>query len=302
MPKDIFSEFEEDLKKALGIRTRVLKHHLLGLEAEFMILDSNGHIAHSADKLLKRTDAAKKECAKNMLEIAAPPSQDVEGTARNLVERAQSLLDAAEKTGYSLYPYGTYPGAFLPSMRREGAYGIKERIFGKEKFKIAGRCAGLHCHYTLPRGMFDRISKHLKLFINSKLSRSFVGSYNMLIAMDPALSTFAQSSPYYQGKFYGKDSRIMFYRGSKIFGVDGLYTGFQDFGGLPHYKHTLIDVMHIVEDQFREWSALMKNLGINAKVLALYGSVLDTNWSPVKINPLGTLEMRGMDMNRLEIA
>ncbi len=297
----LLDEITQELRKFLYEKKKPLKHHLLGLETEFMILDSNGHISNSADEVLKKAkNVAKKECAKNMIEIAAFPSKTIAGTMHDMLDRTQSLLDIMEKTGHNLYFCGTYPGKFNPLMRREDAYHIKEKIFGENKFRIAGRCIGFHCHYTLPRGVFDKISKRLKMFVKSKISHSMISSYNMLIAMDPVLATFAQSSPFYQGRLYGKDSRIMFYRGSRIFGVDGLYTGFQDFGGLPHYKHTLDDILHLAEDMSREWMLLMKRLEINVKTLALYGSVLETNWSPVKINPLGTFEMRGMDMNRFE--
>ncbi|MBI2578879.1 MAG: hypothetical protein HYW26_04155 [Candidatus Aenigmarchaeota archaeon] len=299
---NIAEEIAEDLRKILGMRKRSLKHHMIGLEAEFMIIDSDGNVSHSADKILEKIPGnAKKECANNMIEIDTFPSRTITGTMHDMLERTQQLLDAMEKMGYMPYFYGTYPGKFSPSMRKKGGYGIKEKIFGKERFKIAGRCIGFHCHYTLPRGMFDYISKHLKIFIKSRISQTMVGSYNMLVAMDPVFTTFAQSSPYYEGRLYGKDSRLMFYRGSRIFGVDGLYSDFHDFGGLPPYHHTLLDIMHLIDDRFREWSLLIKKLGINIKTLALYGSVLDTNWSPVKINPNGTFEMRGMDMNRFEV-
>jgi len=277
----IQDEIIEDLKKVLQIKRKPLKHHLLGLEAEFMILDSDGYISHSADNILRKTNnIAKKECARNMIEIDALPSKAITGTMHNLIDRTQALTEIMEKEGYFLYFYGTYPGRFVPSMRRDDTYRIKQKIF-RERFEIAGRCIGFHCHYTLPRGMFDYISKRLKTFVKSRISQSMVGSYNMLIAMDPVLTTFSQSSPYYQGKLYGKDSRVMFYRGNRMFGVEGLYTDFQDFGGLPHYKHTLIDMMHLIEDRFKEWSVLVKKLEINVETLALYGSVLATNWSPV---------------------
>ncbi len=296
----IIEEIAVDLEKVLGISKKPLKHHMVGIESEFMILDSSGRVANDADAILKASgNAVKKECAKNMLEIDALPSRAAGGTMQNTLDRTQQLLDVMEKTEHNLYFCGTYPGKFTPVMRTEEPYNVKREIFG-ERFPIAGRCIGFHCHYTLPRGMLDYLSRRLKIFVKSKISQSLIGSYNMIIAMDPALTAFAQSSPYYQGKMYGKDARMMFYRGSRIFGVDGLYTDYQDFGALPEYKHTLVDIMHLVEDRFREWTVLVRRLGINVKTLALYGSVLDTNWSPVKINPIGTFEVRGMDMSRFE--
>jgi hypothetical protein len=108
-----------------------------------------------------------------------------------------------------------------------------------------------------------------------------------------------QSSPFYQGRRYGKDSRIMFYRGNKNFGVKGLYTNFQQFGALPSYKHIISDISYLGEDAFHAWSSNLKKLGLRLKTLAFYGSMLETNWSPLKVNPHGTFESRGMDMNCL---
>lgn len=292
----------ENLRKRLGMARKPLKHPHIGLECEFMIMDNAGRMSNSADLIIKKSRGlVKKECSRNIIEIDASPSRIIPGTTADLLERALRVLEVMERKDYRIYPYGTYPGKFNPSMRKESAYAVKEKIFGREKFTIAGRCIGFHCHHDLPKGMFDPIGKHVKVFINSKLSGSLVGSYNMLIAMDPAFTVFAQSSPYYQGRLYGKDARMMLYRGSPIFGVSGLYTDFQDFGALPPYNHTMLDIVHVVEDRFREWSRLMKSLKINVEALTLYGSVLDTNWSPVKINPNGTLEMRGMDMNKFGV-
>ena len=55
--------------------------------------------------------------------------------------------------------------------------------------------------------------------------------------------------------------------------------------------------MDIITTRFEKWKSYIKGLGINIKVLSFYGSILETNWSPLKINPHGTLEVRGMDMN-----
>jgi len=116
-------------------------------------------------------------------------------------------------------------------MRNDRPYRIKESIFGKNRWKIAGRCVGFHCHYTLPRGIFDAQLRVLKMIIRSKIKDSMVNSYNLLIAADPALTCFMQSSPFYQGKYLGKDSRVIMYRGGECFNnSSGLYANLEEFG------------------------------------------------------------------------
>jgi len=183
-------------------------------------------------------------------------------------------------------------------MREEGYYKMKKGIFGKKRFDIAGRCIGFHCHYTLPWGVFDAKKLVLKRLINSKNKRSMVNSYNLLIAMDPALTTFTQSSPFYQGRFIGKDSRMILYRGGKNLRYpDGLYANYPSFGALQQYKHTGTDLIDYISNKFVKWKNTLAKFGFDVKTLSKYGSVLDTTWNPVKINAHGTLEQRGMDMN-----
>jgi len=186
-------------------------------------------------------------------------------------------------------------------MRKEGTCRIKEKIFGTETWKIAGRCVGFHFHYTLPKGTFNIISRNLKLLFKPSLNQRMIDAYNLLVALDPAICTFMQSSPYYRGRLYGKDARMMFYRGNEFFKVKGLYSKFQEFGALPPYRHKITSIMYSSEDRFAQWEKRMREAKIKLKGLAVYGSALDTDWSPVKVNPLGTFEMRGMDMNRFEL-
>ena len=276
------------------------KKHMLGLETEFILIDNNGFVVHNADSIMKplKKGTAKKEAAHNMIEVISNPFEIITDSAHELLDKIIAVNESAEKHDARLFYYSTYPGKFNPSIRKDKPYFVKEKIFGKERFKIAGRCVGFHFHYTLPKGIFDNISKKIKIMVKSNINKNMIDSYNMMIAMDPALTTFLQSSPYYQGQYYGKDSRMMFYRGNRFFGVEGLYTRHQDFGALPQYYHTIFDISHLVDERFRKWSLMMKKLEMNIKSISLYGSILDTNWGPIKINPHGTLEIRGMDMNK----
>lgn len=302
-----FSGHDKDRARAGAGKTRakaVLKRHMIGLEIEVFTIDSQGNMINAADNLIKKAKGkypditVVQEAGENMLEIRSFPHINVPPAAINIIEGLEGVLSIAEKEGIGLLTLGTHPGNFVPMMRRTGGYGIKEQVLGEKRFRIAGRCCGLHCHYTLPWGMFDRINLIPKMLSDSKHQRSMVNSYNLLIAMDPALTTFMQSSPFYQGNFIGKDSRVIVYRGGEVFNYPkGLYANFPEFGGLQSYKHTGTDLMHLVTGKYERWKKKIKSLDVKLKVFSKHGSILDTTWNPVKVNANGTLEQRGMDMN-----
>lgn len=280
-----------------------LKKSLTGFEIELFIIDRQGKIVNAADNILNKAKkdkraALKKENSLSMIEIASYPNEMVPDTMSHLLDELDYAIQIAEKFDTLLCPLGLYPGRFNPIMRNDLKYEIKKSIFGKQKYKIEARCAGFHCHYTLPRGIFDSQIMALKLLVHSKIKDSFVNSYNMMIAADPALTCFMQSSPFYQGKYIGKDSRVIMYRGGEALSNNaGLYADFEEFGGLPHYKSTTLDIMDLITTRFQKWKSHIKSLGLNIKVLSLYGSTLYTTWGPVRVSPHGTLEQRGMDMN-----
>src|SRR3989338_2108385 len=284
-------------------RRQPLKKSLIGFEVELFTINRNGGMINGADILLKKAKqdkniTIKKECSGNIIEIASYPNDTVPNTMDYLLKELEYLISVAEKENILLCPLGNYPGRFNPFMRNDKPYKIKESIFGKNRWKIAGRCVGFHFHYDLPHGVFDPELRILKMLVGLKIKDSLVNSYNFLIAADPALTCFMQSSPFYQGKYHGKDSRVIMYRGGEALNnKNGLYANFDEFGGLPHYKPTAIDIMDIITTRFEKWKSHVKGLGLNIKVLSFYGSILETNWSPLKINPHGTLEVRGMDMN-----
>jgi len=258
-----------------------LKKSLTGFEVELFTIDK-----------------IKKECAGNMIEIASYPNEMLPDTMGHLLDELEYLASIAEKEGILLCPLGTYPGKFNPFMRDDKRYKVQEYIFGKNRFKIAGRCAGFHCHYTLPRGIFDYELRILKMLVRSKIKDSFVNSYNLLIAADPALACFMQSSPFYQGRYIGKDSRVIMYRGGEaLSSPNGLYANMEEFGGLPHYKLTVLDIIDIITTRYEKWKSYIKSLGLNIQVLPLYGSILNTAWGPIRVSQHGTIEQRGMDMN-----
>jgi hypothetical protein len=279
-----------------------LKRSMIGLESEFFTLNENGFVVSKADEIIETAKKERipviKECAKNMLELGVFPSTKIYKISMNYLEQLQGLIDAAEKNSVMLYCLGTYPGSFEPEMRMEGLYSIKQKVFGESKFKIAGRNIGFHFHYTLPRGVFDSKKKELKQTKKSKISESMVNAFNLMLAIDPVITTLLQSSPFYQGKYYGKDSRMIWYRGGKFLeNADGLYAGMPEIGALPSYVHTGTDLINRTENTFKAWEKELIKAEIPKKRMKEYHSKMSVGWPPLKINVHGTLEQRGMDMN-----
>src|SRR3989344_3133913 len=276
---------------------------LTGFEAELFTLNEKGKVIDAADELLKKSRKdghlqIKKESSRSMIEIASLPNEMVPYSMAHMLDEREYLVEAARRKKILLCPLATYPGAFTPFMRNERRYKIQESILGKARLAITGRCSGFNCHYTLPIGIFDQQLRILEVLAQQKVKNALVNSYNLLVAADPALTCFMQSSPFYQGRFIGKDSRLIMYRGGKhLDNKNGLYANFEEFGGLPHYKMTVFDIEEIISSNFEKWKSYIRGLGLNIKTLSLWGSILDLTWAPVKINPNGTLEQRGMDMN-----
>lgn len=292
---------------------QVQKRFTTGFEVEFFIIDKKtGAVANGADDILAKiaeispgnTHNIVKESAHNMIEVGSYPDIDGANTMTNLMEGLKQLLYAADELGYAVVPLGTYPGKFMPSIRVEGKYRFLEKLFGKTRFQISGRCSGYHCHNSLPWGVFDSKTLMLKKLDKSKNQQAMVNAYNFLIAIDPALTTFMQSSPFYQGKYLGKDGRMMMYRGGESFGIPikGAFPpNLARTGALPPYEHSGADIIHSIEKRYADRMTAMKEAGIPEKDQPKYKSILSTNWTPVKVNPHGTLEQRGMDMNHLPL-
>ncbi|MBN2127271.1 MAG: hypothetical protein JW703_02655 [Candidatus Diapherotrites archaeon] len=286
---------------------RPLKHFLSGLEFEFFLIDSKGRMKFNSDAVIKKANeidsnaSVVKECAKNMIELNAYPKQEPEQTIHQILQGMKVLITATEKNDSKLCSLACYPGSFEPKMRTETFYKAKEKIFGEEKFKIAGRAIGTHFHYTMPKGVFDKDKLVLKKLINSKLANSMMNAYNFLIAIDPALSTIMANSPFYESENLGKDSRVFVYRGGKkLHYPKGLYSKFLSIGGLPPYKQTLADLKYSIYRRKLLWKKALKKAGENPELVEQYKTYYDIGWNPVKVNKHDTLEQRGMDMNYLD--
>jgi hypothetical protein len=285
-----------------------LKKFTIGFEVEFFVIDKEGRPAPGADKILakveekSRAHAVTKECAQSLIELGSYPNREGTDTMKSLLEGLKLLVESADEAGYGILPLGTYPGKFTPEMRKDPRYRVQDKLFGKTRFQIAGRVAGYHCHYALPWGVFDAQKLSLKELSDSKNQEYLVNAFNFLVAADPALTTFMQSSPFYQGRRLAKDSRMLVYRGSEELGYPkGLYAELPAFGSLPAYVHAGTDLIHRIAERHRAWKETLAGAGVRESAMPKYRSVLDTNWTPVKVNAHGTFEQRGMDMNRLPV-
>jgi gamma-glutamylcysteine synthetase len=237
-----------------------------------------------------------------MVEIVTPPHTEVPDAVLQALKDFQNVITCAAKEKMVLYAYGTYPGEFQPQFRKKRRYQIQQEIFGKQRFSIAGRCVGLHIHYSLPWGVFNNENRSLKPLTNSQSKENMISMYNLAIAMDPALIAFTQSSPFYQGSREGNDSRVLMYRGGEVLKKpDGLYANYPEFGALPNYESTNSDLLHLIADRAKKWKTILQSIGRRITSFKKPGMELTTNWSPVRINQHGTIELRGMDMNHPDI-
>lgn len=275
---------------------------LVGLEAEFFVLNQNGTVCAKADELIAKTKQIRsdsrivREAALNLVELGSLPNPEVPFATQNLLGNLESLLMAAEELNLTIFPLGTFPGTFNPTLRKTAYVKTKRAVLGKNRFLIAGRCAGFHFHLSIPKRFFDTKKLQLKKKPHAPKPESVVHNYNLLIALDPVLTCLMQSSPFYQGTFLGKDSRVIAYRGGTELNYEkGLYAKMPLVGALGAYKSTWYDLVSILDSRFVFWQkAVHEN---KRPVLTKHGSILDTAWNPVKVNSHGTLEQRGMDMN-----
>jgi len=276
-----------------------LKRSMSGYETEMFILKNDGSIDHS-DVLLPKAKGLSvvPECAKSMIEVLCLPHKRLSSTSLSLVNNLIDLNELARANQRYLYPFATYPGVNGPVFRDKQWYAIKRQVLGKERFEYAGKCCGYHQHYALPRGMYNPKTKFLNYKTRSKVKRTLIDSYNLLNAIDPVITVLLQSSPFIDGRHLAKDSRTVVYRGGqKLNFMEGLYGAHQFFGGLSPYKQTLSDLISTLKRKHEKWRKMLRDNGFGQTKFAKSENILHFSWNPVKVNPKGTLEYRGGDMN-----
>lgn len=275
-----------------------------GIEIEAFTLDKSGRVVNQADLILKEAKKINKdlpivkECSKSMIELGSYPSVKVTNTAIDLLNTLEQVIEIAQKNNLNIYPLSVYPGKYKPQMRTKKWYNIQKNvILGREAFEMAGKTTGFHYHYTLPKGIFDLKKLSLKPLTSSKFMQSFLDSYNLGIAMDPALTTLFQSSPYFDGRYHAKDTRAMIQRTGRALPFKGIYSKAPKFGGLPIYKSTITDLIYTIDKRYEKLKSLFEKNKIDPALVSQYGSKLQFSWHTIRVNRLGTLELRTMDMN-----
>ncbi|MCK4319467.1 hypothetical protein KAW38_02745 [Candidatus Micrarchaeota archaeon] len=281
----------------------VRKNALVGIESEFFTVNKEGELLNKADRildLLKNTKVAgfiQEEIGHSMLEINSKPEKNISMLAVNYLKQLRSVIETARKEEIFLLPLGCYPAKSKPKIRKRSWYSNQTAVFGKENIHYVSKICGLHFHYTLPKGIVGRESRGIKSLRKSYAKDIFLNQYNFVIAADPACTTFAQSSPFVDGKYIAKDSRTLIYRDMSIKnGIHGLYSTHPILGGLPNYEFTLEDLRHLASKRKNLYLDILHERGISVKDTILYPE-LKFMWGPLRINKIGTLEYRGLDMN-----
>jgi carboxylate-amine ligase len=122
--------------------------------------------------------------------------------------------------------------------------------------------------------------------------------YNLATALDPALVALTRASPFYEGRAPGLAVRTAFYRGSVLFGYEGLYTYLPEVGGLRPYARSVEELVERQLSGYRAWLRAMDRAGVERRLfLETGGNALKAAWNPVRLNQHGTVELRGIDGN-----
>lgn len=289
----------------------VLKRRL-GMEQEFFLVDSEGVLSNRADEVLEccgeiaplngsSKDDFAPECVKTMIEIKTIPCHDLTELISEYLKTLNLALTAAKKLNLRLYPLSTYPLHATAVRRDQLNYNLQVRTIGSERFENAAQCTGTHLHLELPPGIVDR---RVGCSYNSSVEAraELLNIYNLITALDPAIISLSRACPFYGGRVSGVAMRTIHYRGSEYYGWEGVYTHLQTVGGLMPYVESIED---LVEQQFNRyycWLEAMEKAGVSREMfLESGGELLTAGWNPVRINRLGTVELRGIDSNYPEV-
>ncbi|AFY51152.1 hypothetical protein Nos7524_5435 [Nostoc sp. PCC 7524] len=280
----------------------------IGLEQEFFLVDETGEISDRADEFLQNCHQAAAnqglnsqyfvpEFVKCMLEINTPPGDTGTELAKAYLNNLKLALSVARQMGLRLYPLSSYPLHIMPVMRDKPNYHIQARTVGYDRFLHAGKCTGTHIHLEVPPGVID---PRVAVSYNSTSAEreELLNIYNLATACDSALISLGRACPFYEGEAIGLAAHTIRYRGSETFGWEGVYTHLQPVGGLRPYAES---VESLVEQQFERyyaWVQAMAQVGIEQhQFLAAGGSLLKSAWNPIRLNKLGTVEIRCIDSN-----
>jgi gamma-glutamyl:cysteine ligase YbdK (ATP-grasp superfamily) len=283
-----------------------------GLEQEFFLVENSGHPSERADEFLERCREATEaeyggpacfapEFVLGLVEVNTPPVNTLYDLESEYAQNLRLALRTARSLGLRLYPLGTYPLPLEPAVRDGLDYRVQVNTIGPDRFVDAGRCAGTHLHMELQPGTVDEgagISATAATAAREEVSNT----YNLATALDPALVALTRSCPFFEGRKTGLAVRTVHYRGSAMFGWEGVYRDLPQVGALLPYAD---DSEHLIRQQFdryEAWLAAMDQAGVKRRYFAeAGGDLLRPAWNPVRLNRQGTLELRGMDSNYPEV-
>ena len=285
-----------------------LNNSRLGLEQEFFIVDPEGFLSHRADELLASCDRLAQqrnrsgncfapEFVKSIVEINTEPVNSFAELTAEYLDLLEILLLAAKELELWVYPLSTYPLYATPVMRNKPNYHLQVRTVGAGRFDNAAKCTGTHIHLDLPDDVVDR---RIGIAYNSspEARARVLSIYNLAIAFDAAIVSLSRACPFYEGKVAGKAMRTIHYRGSKRFAWEGVYTHLQSVGGLMPYAETVEDLTEQLFNRYHSWLQAMDLAGVDRQIfLNSGGELLTAGWNPVRLNSIGTVELRNADSN-----
>jgi gamma-glutamyl:cysteine ligase YbdK (ATP-grasp superfamily) len=284
----------------------------VGLEQEFFLVSEAGVPSDRADEFLARCremagdegldpNVFVGEVSRSMVEINTPPAHTLPELAQTYLTSLDLALRAGRESGVRLYPLATYPLPTTPTLRSEPSYELQARTIGRGRFVHAARCTGVHLHLELPAGTVDPeavVSPDAPAAAREEL----LNLYNLATALDPALIALTRASPFYEGRASGLAVRTAFYRGSALFGSEGLYTYLPEVGELRPYAKSVEELVERQLAGYRAWIEAMDRAGVERRLyFETGGNALKASWNPVRLNQHGTVELRSIDGNYPEV-
>jgi Glutamate-cysteine ligase family 2(GCS2) len=281
----------------------------IGLEQEFFLIEEDGSLSCRADEFLARCwDATKAadtnpqgfapECSPSMIEINTPPVCSLEELSYEYLKSLVLALKSGQEIGLRLYPLATYPLDVHTPIRDEPHYQIQAQTVGPERFLHAGRCAGVHLHLEVAP---DTIDQRVGVSYDApKIAREeLLSLYNLATAFDAALIALTRSCPYYAGISDGLATRTAHYRGDPELAPYGVYAFLEEVGGLRPYAGSTEELVEMQFSRYHGWLKEMKLAGVDPGLFFQTGGALlkSSGWNPVRLNALGTVELREIDSN-----
>jgi carboxylate-amine ligase len=284
----------------------------IGLEQEFFLVDEEGIPSDRADEFLQRCREMAKsqgcgpdyfapEWVKGMIEINTPPAHTATELAREYLKNLKLALQVGRELSLRLYPLSSYPLHLIPAIRDKLNYDVQIRTVGYDRFLNAGKCTGTHLHLEVAPGVIDpRVGVSYDSTADAR--EELLNIYNLATALDSALVALARACPFYEGQALGLAAHAVRYRGSQTFGWEGVYTHLQLVGGLMPYADCVQSLVELQFARYYAWLEAMDKAGVERHLFfEAEGSLLEAGWNPVRLNDLGTVELRNIDSNYPEV-